>query len=267
MITLLVSLIRVLWAFVEGILKVAVYLLRVFGLIVPLVYLAACLILNVALDNALFTNRTYLGLFYAGLVLSLVGAVVLFFRNTVRAPFKNFSLNKRERDLQKWEEELSAREAALSAREAVPARNEQAPAQAPAPGQPYAGVQPGFQAAVQTAPQNFSGTPSFSGPSAVQGGGYGGFQSSQPLSGTPNTAAYQGGLMGEGAHAVSPQPIPPDWEETPPRASSEPEIYRVRQNPEYLLYDYGDHIDLYRETRRGLRFVRRDRKEGDERRV
>ena len=37
----------------------------------------------------------------------------------------------------------------------------------------------------------------------------------------------------------------------------------MRQNPEYLLYDYGSYIDIYRETRRGLRFVRRDRKEED----
>lgn len=250
MITLLVSLIRVLWAFVGGILKIVVYLLRVFGLILPLCYLAVCLILNAATDNAVFSNGTYRGLFYAGLVLSLVGAVLLFFRNTVKAPLKNHSLNKRERDLRKWEEELAAREADLEAREARAGQEAPPPPEPAAP--PYAGVQPGFQAAVSQSAFQPQGMP--------QGQGF----SQPPPSGMPQPQPTPSGNgFAEGLHAVSPQPIPPDWEDPKPKIRPEPEIYRVRQNPEYLLYDYGSYIDIYRETRRGLRFVRRDRKEED----
>jgi hypothetical protein len=40
--------------------------------------------------------------------------------------------------------------------------------------------------------------------------------------------------------------------------NEKPKIYRVMQNPQYIMYEYSDRVELYKETEKGLLFVRTD---------
>lgn len=108
MIYLLTGIVRILFAFVEGIVKLVLYLLRVFGLIVPAIYLLVMFAVNLATDNAVL--ESYYPLFVSGLCLSMVGAVLLFFRNTVKNPIKAVRVNRKAKELDRYEQELIARE-------------------------------------------------------------------------------------------------------------------------------------------------------------
>lgn len=37
-----------------------------------------------------------------------------------------------------------------------------------------------------------------------------------------------------------------------------PNIYRVKQNPQYIMYEYCDRVELYKETEKGLLYIRTD---------
>lgn len=39
---------------------------------------------------------------------------------------------------------------------------------------------------------------------------------------------------------------------------SSPKIYRVKQNPGYIMYEYADRVELYKETEDGLKYIRTD---------
>lgn len=112
MIYLLTGVVRILFAFVEGIVKLVLYLLRVFGLIVPAIYLLVMFAINLATHNAVLEN--YYPLFVGGLCLSMAGAVLLFFRNTVKNPLKAVKVNRRAKELDRYEQELAAREQHLN---------------------------------------------------------------------------------------------------------------------------------------------------------
>lgn len=39
-----------------------------------------------------------------------------------------------------------------------------------------------------------------------------------------------------------------------------PRIYRVKQDPQYIMYEYSDRVELYKETEKGLLYIRTDMK-------
>lgn len=45
-----------------------------------------------------------------------------------------------------------------------------------------------------------------------------------------------------------------------PESAAEPRVFRVKQNPRYLMYEYPDRVELYEETRKGRKYIRTDKK-------
>ena len=371
MIYLLTGIVRILFAFVEGIVKLVLYLLRVFGLIVPALYLLVMFGINLATDNAVL--ESYYPLFVSGLCLSFVGAILLFFRNTVKNPLKAVRVNRRARELDRYEQELIAREqrareledrCAYLEHRLAELQNGQAPGYAPqsAPAAPAAQqVNSAYNPNIQPAQQQL-----YVASAPAQGSAYSApAPYAQPTQGTQQTPAQnafsayslqtapyagqtvspaQGLNRQEGGYHESPQPVNPQSvqqvyppqnggqalgmspqvsfaqtrelgqrvPETPNaerrgffgrrdrgradagragyaaetrlqnpgvqapvqnplpplagvnsvvRPGTEPDIFRVRQDPSYLIYDYPDRRELYRETERGLKYIKTDYKE------
>jgi hypothetical protein len=40
--------------------------------------------------------------------------------------------------------------------------------------------------------------------------------------------------------------------------NEKPAIYRIMQNPRYVMYEYSDRVELYKETEKGLMYIRTD---------
>ncbi len=234
MVYLITSLIRIITAVLSGILRLTLYLLRVFGLIIPLFYILVMFFVNLATDNAILGDPDYFRLALIGFGLSCAGAVILFLRNTLALPKQFASLKRRERDLEKAETELEALYARQ--READFARQQEARREeSPAP-KAQAHAEPAPHRAPRFSESDFSGQaaedPPFSQPYAP---------APKPPQALPDTAFRS-------RTAVRPKP----------QHTETPSVFRVRQNPEYLIYDYGDRIELYHETKNGLVYVRTD---------
>ena len=68
-------------------------------------------------------------------------------------------------------------------------------------------------------------------------------------------------LQDSGAQAPVQNPLPPlAGANSEVRPGTEPDIFRVRQDPSYLIYDYPDRRELYRETEQGLKYIKTDYK-------
>lgn len=44
-----------------------------------------------------------------------------------------------------------------------------------------------------------------------------------------------------------------------PERDEKPKIYRVKQNPEFVMHEYPDRVELYKETKQGKKYIRTDR--------
>lgn len=372
MIYLLTGIVRILFAFAEGIVKLALYLLRAFGLIVPALYLLIMFAVNLATDNAVLEN--HYPLFVSGLCLSMAGAVLLFFRNTIKNPIKAVRVNRKARELDQYEQELIERERHMNELEQrctdlerqlaqvtslpqtnVPPRYDignQAPyapaTQAIRPqvgSAPVGGSAPGAYSvpspagmAQSNAPQSGTGmqapaygAPSGTAPSAqtiyptdplrqpyneapietAPATGYSQgdrteFRSGAALSSDSQTTRFgreigtdaqtkRHGLFGRGEEkrdngrnatdmpfrgrearrqdgrtydsasgsatpASNGFPLRQNVSTATLGRTETPEIFRVRQDPRYLVYDYSDRRELYLETAHGLEFIKTDYK-------
>jgi hypothetical protein len=43
-------------------------------------------------------------------------------------------------------------------------------------------------------------------------------------------------------------------------AEVQPRVFRVKQNPKYIMYEYPDKVELYEETKRGRKYIRTDKR-------
>ncbi len=314
MIYLVTSMIRIVAALITGALRILVYLLRVFGLIVPVFYCIAVLVANLVTDNALLGTPQAMGYVTAGFGLSCVGAVLLFFRNTVALPAKHAALAQRQRTLERREREIEQREALLhhaysnappppphaearrgkeaarghgaAPQEDTPRRPQQVPPQQQyAQGDAYGAMPQGYHppgqgykhsggyaderydANTQDYTRGSYREPMPNNHGYAAGGGY--YPPSQGYAAgggynEENIGAERGKLFSfpplfpkNDAPPIRQQPQRLQQHEQAGREEN-PQVFRVRQNPEYLIYDYGDRIELYRETETGLEYVRTD---------
>lgn len=40
----------------------------------------------------------------------------------------------------------------------------------------------------------------------------------------------------------------------------QPRVYRVKQNPRYIMHEYPDRVELYEETKKGKKYIRTDKR-------
>ena len=56
---------------------------------------------------------------------------------------------------------------------------------------------------------------------------------------------------------TNPQYAPQEYSRERPVADEQPKIFRLRDEPDVLVYEYSDRLDYYRRTAQGNEFLRR----------
>ncbi|MBQ2713255.1 MAG: hypothetical protein IJF71_07745 [Clostridia bacterium] len=295
------NVLRSVWAFISGIIRLIFFLLKMFGLFIPLCYFAIAFAVNLITKGAVFQTPLYQILFYVGLALSVIFAFALFVKNVSKKDIRY--------DLKAWENELKKREKAVEEREralqnnipayaqpnvaayyvpmaqptpqpmvapivqpvAHPVATPIAPAAYPPPASPYYGAEaPAAQPAPAEAP-----TPVAEAPRPAVYPPYA--EPLRPAAPAPAEAimvpAAEAPRPAEQPSALSIAPLTPQEKQSEmpqperiplPKPTAEkkdgyPKIYRVQQDPRYILYEYPDRYEIYFEDRKKqLKYVRTD---------
>lgn len=228
-----------------GVAKLLYRVLRALGLQVPVLYLCAMLIVDLATGGGIRGSADYTSLFWLGLVLTLVLSACLTVRRIFYPKHKREEAYYRKKFAREQEREANK---AASREERRAARNEARKPKLIDPGlltedSPTKSAAPLAEPA-ESRPQLEDAC--FSAPTAMVSS-VAGDSASAPAAEPAECNAPTG-------RAAPPLPVKRS------KTVRYPLVYRVRQDERFLLYEYEDRTELYFERPDGLRYLRTDKK-------
>lgn len=228
------TLLEAITAIIEFIVRVILFLLKVLGLWIPLVY-SILFVIFCAIFQVDFVQ--VLAIYFVGLAVSLIFTLYIMFLRVLAR--KNQRAKKREQKRAKGRERKKEREERKKAKEnAVVADtvNDTTPDQ-PAP-EPAEQVQP-------TPPQS-QGYQPYCDPA---------------LPYRQDTSTAMESYPPLQINDTPPQYVPPADRGEPLMTCSRPVIFRTRMDPNLLIYEYSDRLVFYRKTLNGLEHIKTERKD------